>query len=475
MQDLVAGDIEIDEADGRAAGARREQRRLVHEVREVCAGEPGGAAGDGSQVHVRLHRDLRDVHLEDRFAAPQVGVADGHLPIESSGPEQRLVEDVRAVRGRDDDDALVGGKAVHLDEQLVEGLLALFVAERLSAAASADGVELVDEDDARAVLPGVLEHPPDAGGADAGVHLDEVRAAGVDERHAGFTGNRARQQRLAGPRRPDEQHALRDAAADGRVARRLAQEVDDLADLGLRLVHAGHVRERDHVARRIGHPALAFHRRQASAAEAINRKGHHRQQADRQDDGADVDRGSGGRADGHLDAALDEVGHERRVRGDVAERRGGLNALAALQRRGQRFAVDVERPDVVGARQAKDVAEGDLARRGALGAEAEEEDQRKDSQPARQDECGTAARRRNRQTGTPATDRIAICSAYRHSVSVGPVRERQATDRPGRRTGRSNHSSLAGIPSRRVDAAQERSPANRGVATDQASRRRAWA
>ena len=39
-------------------------------------------------------------------------------------------------------------EAVHLDEQLVQRLLALFVAERAAAAAAADGVELVDEDDA---------------------------------------------------------------------------------------------------------------------------------------------------------------------------------------------------------------------------------------------------------------------------------------------------------------------------------------
>ena len=39
-------------------------------------------------------------------------------------------------------------EAVHLDEQLIERLLALFVAQRVAAAVAADGVELVDEDDA---------------------------------------------------------------------------------------------------------------------------------------------------------------------------------------------------------------------------------------------------------------------------------------------------------------------------------------
>ena len=77
------------------------------------------------------------------------GAADRHLAIEAARPQQRRIEDVGTVGRRDDDDALVRREAVHLDEQLVERLLALLVAERVAAAAAADRVELVDEDDAR--------------------------------------------------------------------------------------------------------------------------------------------------------------------------------------------------------------------------------------------------------------------------------------------------------------------------------------
>ena len=60
-----------------------------------------------------------------------------------------------------------------------------------------------------------------------------------------FAGDGAREQRLAGARRPDEQHAFRDPAADGRVLLRGLQELDDLLQLFLGLVHAGHVAEPD--------------------------------------------------------------------------------------------------------------------------------------------------------------------------------------------------------------------------------------
>ena len=127
------------------------------------------------------------------------------------GPQQRRVEHVGTVRRGDEDDALVRLEAVHLDEQLVQRLLALVVAAaETGAAVTADGVNLVDEDDAGGVLLALLEQVADARRADADEHLDEVRAADREERHVGFAGHRARQQRLAGAGRAHEQHALRE-------------------------------------------------------------------------------------------------------------------------------------------------------------------------------------------------------------------------------------------------------------------------
>ena len=57
--------------------------------------------------------------------------------------------------------------------------------------------------------------------------------------------DRARQQRLAGSRRAREQHSVGHPAAEPAVAGRVAQEVDDLGQLGLGLVDPGDVLERD--------------------------------------------------------------------------------------------------------------------------------------------------------------------------------------------------------------------------------------
>src|SRR5262249_1381159 len=83
------------------------------------------------------HRNLAGVDFQNGLAPLQVRVADRHLAIESPGTQQGGVQNILAVGGSDDDDALVGFEAVHFDEELIEGLFALFVAQRVAASAPA--------------------------------------------------------------------------------------------------------------------------------------------------------------------------------------------------------------------------------------------------------------------------------------------------------------------------------------------------
>ena len=106
----------------------------------------------------------------------------------------------------------VRGEAVHLDQQLVERLLALGVVVR--AAHGADGVDLVDEDDRGRVLARLGEQAPDARGAEAGEHLDEARRRLREELRAGLVGDGLGQQRLAGAGRAVQQDALRHLRAE---------------------------------------------------------------------------------------------------------------------------------------------------------------------------------------------------------------------------------------------------------------------
>ena len=160
------------------------------------------------------------------------------------GPQQRRVEDVGPVGRRHHDDALGDVEAVHLRQHLVQRLLALVVAAaETGAALAADRVDLVDEDDRGGLLARRLEQVTHAARTDADEHLHEVRPAHRKEGDARLAGDGTGQQRLAGARRSDEQHAFRHAGADLFEAAGGLEEVDDLTDLLFDALVAGHVVE----------------------------------------------------------------------------------------------------------------------------------------------------------------------------------------------------------------------------------------
>jgi len=88
-------------------------------------------------------------------------------------------------------------------------------------------------------------------------HLNKVGTGDGEERHVGLAGHSTRQQGLAGSRGPDEKHTLGNASTELLELLRLAQVFDDLLQLFLGFVHAGHVFERDF---------LLLHAEQARAA-----------------------------------------------------------------------------------------------------------------------------------------------------------------------------------------------------------------
>src|SRR5947208_131596 len=329
---LVLGELEVDHVDAVLVLAGREEGRLVHQVLEVGARKAGRLAREQLDVDVLGDRHAAGMHAEDAFPALHVRPRHDHAAVEAAGTEQRGVEHVGAVRGGDQDDALVGLEAVHLDEELVERLLALVVAAaETRAAVTADGVDLVDEDDARGVLLPLHEEIAHPRGADADEHLDEVRAGDGEERHPGLAGDCAGEQRLAGPRGADEQHTLGDATAELGELLRVLEERDDLLELLLGLVDAGDVVEGDLVCvlgEQLGAALAEGHRLAAAHLHLAHEED---PDADQQQHGSPLDEGDevpglgvlGPRVD--RDVLLAQQLHEVRV-----VRRERLEALARL-------------------------------------------------------------------------------------------------------------------------------------------------
>jgi hypothetical protein len=270
------------------------------------------------------------VHVQDLLATPDVGQRDHDLPVEAARAQQRRVEHVGTVGGGDHDDALAGLEAVHLDQQLVQRLLALVVAAaEARAALAADRVDLVDEQDAGRMLLGLLEHVANPGSAHADEHLDEVGARDGEKRHLGLAGDRTGEQRLAGAGRADHQHAARDPAAELLELGRVTQELDELVHFLLGLVAARDVGEGDGVGRLVEHPGLALAERERTASPAALHLAHEEHpHADQQQHRSPADK------QGHeerafftrLDIELDVVGNQVTDQTTVQVGGGGTDA-----------------------------------------------------------------------------------------------------------------------------------------------------
>ena len=238
--------LDLVHRDHGTVAAGSQQRRLVEQVRQIGAGKANGHLGELLKLNVLVHRLVLGVHAQNLLATLNIRTVDRHLAVKTAGTQQRRIQNVGAVGGGNQDDRLALLKTVHLDQQLVERLLALVVAAtQAGSALTSHSIDLIDKDDRRGLGLGLLKEVAHAAGTDAHEHLDKVGTRNAKERYARFAGNSLGQQRLTGARRAHEQYTTRNLGAQLAVAIRIAQEVADLLELLDRLVHAGNVLKLD--------------------------------------------------------------------------------------------------------------------------------------------------------------------------------------------------------------------------------------
>ena len=120
--------LDILHGNGLAVAACSQQGRFVDKVLKICARKACGALCNDPERDIRGQRLLFGVDLEDLLTALDIRQAHIDLTVKAARTQQGLIQNVGAVGGRHDDDAVVGLKAVHFHQQLVQGLLAFIVA-----------------------------------------------------------------------------------------------------------------------------------------------------------------------------------------------------------------------------------------------------------------------------------------------------------------------------------------------------------
>ena len=110
---------------------------------------------------------------------------------------------------------------------------------------AADGVDFVDENNARRVRLALLEQIAHARRTDTDEHFHEVGTRHREERTSRFAGHGLGEQRFTRARRTDQQCTLRQATTELGVLLRVLQKLDDLLQFNLRFISTGDVGKGD--------------------------------------------------------------------------------------------------------------------------------------------------------------------------------------------------------------------------------------
>ena len=235
-QYLVAGLLHVVHRDGQLSFTGCEKGGLVAEVGQISPATACGPAGDALEVDGRFQLQRLAVDAQDGDTLVDVGQVHRHLTVKAPRAKQCRVKDIRPVGGRHDNDGTPAVKPIHLHQDLVQSLLAFVVAAAKPASAvAADGIQLVDEQDAGIVAAGSVEQIAHTRGAHADEHLDKIGPTGMEEGDSALTGYRLCKQRLAGSRRTDQQHATGNFGSHFGEVVGMFEELDHLLQLVLGL------------------------------------------------------------------------------------------------------------------------------------------------------------------------------------------------------------------------------------------------
>ena len=168
------------------------------------------------------------VNFQNGFPSANVGQIHRHLTIKAARAQQCGIEHIGTIRRRDDDDAFLRIKAVHLDEQRIERLLA-FIRRQGRDRASDPTASISSMNTRRGrILPRLIKHVPYRLAPTPTNISTKSGTADAEERRIGFARDGFRQQAFCRTGRSDHQHAFRNAPAEALKLLRVFEELHQL-------------------------------------------------------------------------------------------------------------------------------------------------------------------------------------------------------------------------------------------------------
>ena len=189
---------------------RGEKRSLIYQVGQICTGKARSTLGNNIKVNIIAYRLTLNVYLQNVGTTLDIRTVNHNLAVKAARTQQCRVQNIRTVCGGNHDNAFISTKAIHLYQQLVQGLLSFIVATAKSGTTlTADSINLVNKDDAGSTLFSLVKQITYAGCAYADKHLHKIGARNAEEGYACLAGNSLSQQGFTCTRRSVQKHTLR--------------------------------------------------------------------------------------------------------------------------------------------------------------------------------------------------------------------------------------------------------------------------
>jgi len=134
-----------------------DRRGLATDRLDIGTDVARGSVGEGVQIDVAGEGSIAGVDREDLPSRGLVRRADVDVPIEPTGTQQRVVEEIPAIRRRDDHHVFEFFESVEFGEQLRDDAFAHAGVAAGTTAFGGDRVDFVEEDDRWCVRSRLLE------------------------------------------------------------------------------------------------------------------------------------------------------------------------------------------------------------------------------------------------------------------------------------------------------------------------------
>ena len=121
------GILQLRHKDGLLVATSCQQSSLVNQVAQICTSKARCSPCQHLQIHILVHWLTLDMYLQNGQSTLYIRTIYHNLAVKTTWTQQSWIKNIRTVGSSNNDNTLIGCKAVHLNQHLVQSLLTLIM------------------------------------------------------------------------------------------------------------------------------------------------------------------------------------------------------------------------------------------------------------------------------------------------------------------------------------------------------------